>query len=121
MDTPTASTASLTSKSQTQPPDRQSDENDVDQATSTLLKPTASERKHSGASTSNDQHSQADSDASYDLVSGATSRAPGSPREKRESEGGAGAGAGAGTGKTGQTTATPAATATAEDSDEDWE
>ena len=29
---------------------------------------------------SNDQHSQPDSDASYDLVSGATSRAPGSPK-----------------------------------------
>ena len=32
---------------------------------------------------SNDQHSQPDSDASYDLVSGATSRAPGSPREEK--------------------------------------
>ena len=30
---------------------------------------------------SNDQQSQPDSDASYDLVSGATSKAPGSPRE----------------------------------------
>jgi hypothetical protein len=33
---------------------------------------------------SNDQHSQPDSDASYDLVSGATSRTPGSPREDKE-------------------------------------
>lgn len=32
---------------------------------------------------SQDQHSQTDSDASYDLVSGATSRAPGSPKEER--------------------------------------
>ncbi|KAG8532921.1 uncharacterized protein KY384_002799 [Bacidia gigantensis] len=35
---------------------------------------------------SQDEKSQADSDASYDLVSGATSRTPGSPREKREDE-----------------------------------
>lgn len=33
---------------------------------------------------SQDQHSQPDSDASYDLVSGATSRAPGSPKEDKE-------------------------------------
>ncbi|KAL8849870.1 MAG: hypothetical protein Q9221_005208 [Calogaya cf. arnoldii] len=32
---------------------------------------------------SQDQHSQPDSDASYDLVSGATSRAPGSPKEEK--------------------------------------
>lgn len=42
------------------------------------LKPTTSPRR------SNDQHSQADSDASYDLVSGATSRAPGSPRDPKK-------------------------------------
>ncbi|KAA8644244.1 hypothetical protein EYZ11_008058 [Aspergillus tanneri] len=41
---------------------------------------------------SNDQHSQADSESSYDVVSGATSRAPTSPKEKKD-----------------------------EDSDEDWE
>ena len=35
---------------------------------------------------SQDQHSQTDSDASYDLVSGATSRAPGSPKEERGNE-----------------------------------
>ncbi|KMU83825.1 BSD domain-containing protein [Coccidioides immitis H538.4] len=34
---------------------------------------------------SNDQQSQADSDASYDLVSGATSRTPGSPKETEKS------------------------------------
>ncbi|KAI4232020.1 MAG: hypothetical protein L6R40_007550 [Gallowayella cf. fulva] len=32
---------------------------------------------------SQDQHSQPDSDASYDLISGATSRAPGSPKEEK--------------------------------------
>lgn len=42
------------------------------------LKPAASPRR------SNDQQSQADSDASYDLVSGATSRAPGSPRDVKK-------------------------------------
>ncbi|KAL9126756.1 MAG: hypothetical protein Q9217_004246 [Psora testacea] len=36
--------------------------------------------------TSQDEKSQADSDASYDLVSGATSRAPGSPREGKKAE-----------------------------------
>lgn len=35
---------------------------------------------------SQDQHSQPDSDASYDLVSGATSQAPGSPNEEKERE-----------------------------------
>ncbi|EED21165.1 BSD domain protein [Talaromyces stipitatus ATCC 10500] len=45
---------------------------------------------------SNDQHSQPDSESSYDVVSGATSQTPASPREK------------------------PAAN-TSEDSDEDWE
>lgn len=39
------------------------------------------ERRKSG-----DQHSQPDSDASYDLVSGATSRTPGSPGDEREKE-----------------------------------
>ena len=107
--------------------DRQTDDND-DQAT--LLKPAENGRKHSNTSTSNDQHSQADSDASYDLISGATSGTPGSPRETRESAGGVlGGGAVAG-GKTGQTMAVAttaaaataaAATTTTEDSDEDWE
>jgi hypothetical protein len=35
---------------------------------------------------SNDQHSQPDSDASYDLVSGATSKAPGSPEVRENGE-----------------------------------
>jgi hypothetical protein len=34
---------------------------------------------------SHDEKSVADSDASYDLVSGATSRAPGSPKEEKKS------------------------------------
>ncbi|KAF2998636.1 hypothetical protein E8E13_007514 [Curvularia kusanoi] len=42
---------------------------------SDLLKPAAQPRR------SNDEKSVADSDASYDVVSGATSRAPGSPKE----------------------------------------
>ncbi|KAJ6070006.1 hypothetical protein N7499_011893 [Penicillium canescens] len=46
---------------------------------------------------SNDQNSQADSESSYDVVSGAASRTPGSPKEKN------------------------AADAKAEESDEDWE
>jgi hypothetical protein len=46
---------------------------------------------------SNDQHSQADSESSYDVVSGAASRTPGSPKEK-----------------------SPIA-AKADESDEDWE
>jgi hypothetical protein len=35
---------------------------------------------------SHDRQSQPDSDASYDLVSGATSRAPGSPKEEKAKE-----------------------------------
>ena len=35
---------------------------------------------------SHEEHSQADSDASYDVVSGATSRTPGSPKEEKEKE-----------------------------------
>jgi hypothetical protein len=42
------------------------------------LKPNAPRR-------SNDQQSQPDSESSYDLVSGATSRTPGSPHEKSAS------------------------------------
>ncbi|OOQ85239.1 BSD domain protein [Penicillium brasilianum] len=47
---------------------------------------------------SNDQQSQADSESSYDVVSGTASRAPGSPKEK-----------------------SPTADTKADDSDEDWE
>ena len=43
------------------------------------LKPVESRR-------SEDMHSQPGSDASYDVVSGATSRAPGSPKEARVGE-----------------------------------
>lgn len=35
---------------------------------------------------SHDRQSQPDSDASYDLVSGATSHAPGSPKEEKSKE-----------------------------------
>lgn len=45
---------------------------------STQLKPTDAQGRRS-----QDEKSQADSDASYDLVSGATSRAPGSPKENK--------------------------------------
>lgn len=48
-------------------------------ATATLSKPAEGRQ-------SNDQHSQPDSDASYDLVSGATSKTPGSPKEEKEKE-----------------------------------
>ncbi|TKA61328.1 hypothetical protein B0A49_09923 [Cryomyces minteri] len=75
------------------------------------LKPTAEPRL------SHDERSQADSDASYDIVSGATSRAPGSPRgldkEKESSNPREQKGNAAGTGKT---------EGVAEESDEeDWE
>lgn len=46
-----------------------------------LLKPKSPRRSHEDES-----KSVADSDASYDIVSGATSRATGSPREKRKEE-----------------------------------
>ncbi|TKA71742.1 hypothetical protein B0A49_04993 [Cryomyces minteri] len=75
------------------------------------LKPTAEPHL------SHDERSQADSDASYDIVSGATSRAPGSPRgldkEKESSNPREQKGDAAGTGKT---------EGVAEESDEeDWE
>ncbi|KAI9702810.1 MAG: hypothetical protein M1836_008024 [Candelina mexicana] len=43
-----------------------------------LLKPSESRKSN--------EHSQADSDASYDLISGATSRAPGSPKDEKKKE-----------------------------------
>lgn len=49
------------------------------QRPSELLKPVEGRR-------SNDMHSQPDSDASYDLISGATSRAPGSPKDEKAKE-----------------------------------
>lgn len=54
-------------------------------ATTMPVNPTASPSgtlKPAEPRRSQDQHSQPDSDASYDLVSGATSRAPGSPKGK---------------------------------------
>jgi hypothetical protein len=49
------------------------------------LKPAAEDMlKPAQPRRSNDEKSVADSDASYDLVSGATSRAPGSPQEKKK-------------------------------------
>lgn len=81
-----------------------------DQTTPSALKlPPSSDNgtlKPGDSRRSNDLNSQADSDASYDLVSGATSRAPGSPKEKDQS--------GAAPGKT--------LDVSVEDSDEeDWE
>ncbi|KAL9582792.1 MAG: hypothetical protein Q9212_003091 [Teloschistes hypoglaucus] len=59
-------------------------------AATTTTEPTRPVEKNSeslrptnGSRRSQDQHSQPDSDASYDLVSGATSRAPGSPKDER--------------------------------------
>ncbi|GAB7349303.1 hypothetical protein MBLNU459_g8444t1 [Dothideomycetes sp. NU459] len=46
-----------------------------------LLKPAASPRR-----SEEDGKSTADSDASYDIVSGATSRTPGSPKEEKKAE-----------------------------------
>lgn len=46
--------------------------------TNTLLKPRSPRRSDE------DMKSVADSDASYDIVSGATSRAPGSPKEEKK-------------------------------------
>ncbi|KAI9873616.1 MAG: hypothetical protein M1830_010799 [Pleopsidium flavum] len=48
--------------------------------------PSADSLKPNEPRRSNDQNSQPDSDASYDLISGATSRAPGSPKEEKEKE-----------------------------------
>ena len=52
----------------------------------TTIKPEADEDRLKPAQPrrSNDEKSVADSDASYDVVSGATSRAPGSPKEKEK-------------------------------------
>ena len=52
----------------------------------TTIKPEADEERLKPAQPrrSNDEKSVADSDASYDVVSGATSRAPGSPKEKEK-------------------------------------
>ena len=67
-----------------------------------MLEPA--ERRKSG-----DQHSQPDSDASYDLVSGATSRTPGSPRDEKERE------------LSKKSTASVGETVKEESDEEDWE
>ncbi|KAL9604670.1 MAG: hypothetical protein Q9219_000390 [cf. Caloplaca sp. 3 TL-2023] len=78
----TANTVSSTSQSSTTatiPPPASSSTTPAESSTrKDSLKPS-----DSGPRRSQDQHSQPDSDASYDLVSGATSRAPGSPKEER--------------------------------------
>jgi hypothetical protein len=53
-------------------------------ASKETLKPEADKLKPAQPRRSNDEKSVADSDASYDLVSGATSRAPGSPQDKKK-------------------------------------
>ncbi|KAF1999263.1 hypothetical protein P154DRAFT_523477 [Amniculicola lignicola CBS 123094] len=55
-------------------------------ASKETLKPATADAPKPGAEPrrSNDEKSVADSDASYDLVSGATSRAPGSPAAKKD-------------------------------------
>ncbi|KAI9666128.1 MAG: hypothetical protein M1821_004063 [Bathelium mastoideum] len=72
--TPNPQKAKLTSASQTtlQAPASAKDSDE----SADLLKPAEGRR-------SNDEKSQADSDASYDMVSGAPSRASGSPKEKK--------------------------------------
>lgn len=62
------------------PPPVDSDNADPSQSASTL-KPTDNPPRRS-----QDLHSQADSDASYDLISGSASRGPGSPREMEVKE-----------------------------------
>ena len=69
-----ADTASIASSSTINPPAAESTANKDTE----LLKPSESRKSN--------EHSQADSDASYDLISGATSRAPGSPKEEKKKE-----------------------------------
>jgi hypothetical protein len=69
-------------------------------STTTLTQPAASDSlkvKSPRRSTEDEAKSVADSDTSYDIVSGATSRAPGSPKEEKKETG------------------------SKEDSDDDWE
>lgn len=64
------------------PPPPPVDANNADPSQSaSTLKPTDNQPRRS-----QDLHSQADSDASYDLVSGSASRGPGSPREAQGKE-----------------------------------
>ena len=62
------------------------------------LSSSKSTLKPTGHRSSNDQQSQPDSESSYDIVSGAASRTPGSPKEK-----------------------SPTSNTKGDDSDEDWE
>lgn len=62
------------------------------------LSSSKSTLKPTGPRSSNDQQSQPDSESSYDIVSGAASRTPGSPKEK-----------------------SPTSNTKGDDSDEDWE
>lgn len=62
------------------PPLVDADNVDPSQSASTL-KPADNQPRRS-----QDLHSQADSDASYDLISGSASRGPGSPREAERKE-----------------------------------
>ncbi|KAL8964529.1 MAG: hypothetical protein Q9197_006892 [Variospora fuerteventurae] len=75
--TNTISSTSPSSTTTIQPPTEPSSSSSSDKPNKESLKPS------DGSRHSQDQHSQPDSDASYDLVSGATSRAPGSPGEER--------------------------------------
>ena len=70
--TPTASTTITVPQHPAFASEESSNGNESD-----ALKPNESRR-------SQDQHSQPDSDASYDLVSGVTTGAPGSPKEEKE-------------------------------------
>ena len=56
--------------------DKTSDESKESSSSADLLKPNEGRRSN--------ENSVADSDASYDIVSGATSRGPGSPRDEKE-------------------------------------
>lgn len=70
--TPQVQQSTATAKATTATPTATATEKDT-------LKPTEPRR-------SNDQQSQPDSESSYDLVSGATSRTPASPKEKAKDE-----------------------------------
>jgi hypothetical protein len=72
--TPTTATPNLAASTKTLKPDTPPAPADDDS-----LKPTDARPRRS-----NDEKSVADSDASYDLVSGATSRAPGSPQDRKK-------------------------------------
>lgn len=82
------------SESESENPSTPQVKRDKQSASSSHLTVTNDTTKAGEPRNSNDQHSQPDSESSYDLVSGATSQTPASPREKATK---------------------------AEDSDEDWE